>query len=358
MKASDALRQDISFVTSRDGTRIARASMGRGPTIVRAAHWLTHISRDLESPVWRHWLADLSSRGQLVRYDLRGCGLSSRDVPDISFEAWLADLEAVTATLEAPFTLLGMSQGAALSIAYAVKHPERVKRLVLIGGYAKGLLRRDQDDRTQIEAATLTNLMRLGWGQDDTAFNQVFTNLFIPDGTQEQHDWWRSLERETASAEVAAKTMDVLHGIDVSDIAAGLTVPTLVLHARGDRRIPFEQGRALAMTIPGAEFVPLNSNNHVLLETEPAWADLCTALGSFLGDSRALPGADLGLTAAEREVLGLVAKGLSNPDIAARLGKSEKTVRNQVSSLLEKTGLKTRAELIVRTLSGPTGHMT
>lgn len=356
MTASDTLKQNISFVTSKDGTRIARASMGRGPTIVRAAHWLTHISRDLESPVWRHWLAELSSYGHLVRYDLRGCGLSARNVPEISFESWLEDLEAVTSNLEEPFTLLGMSQGAALSIAYAFRHPERVKRLILVGGYAKGLLSRGQSDRTQIEAATLTNLMRLGWGQDDTAFNQVFTKLFIPDGTQVQHDWWRSLERETASAEIAARTMDVLHEIDVSGIAAELNVPTLVLHARGDRRIPFEQGRALAMTIPGSEFVPLNSNNHVLLESEPAWSDLCSALHGFLGHSTALLRADVGLTAAERDVLGLVAKGLSNPDIAARLGKSEKTVRNQVSSLLQKTGLSTRSELIVRTLSGQLGH--
>ena len=357
MKPSHTLRQDISFVTSNDGTRIACASMGRGPTIVRAAHWLTHISRDLESPVWRHWLADLSSYGHLVRYDLRGCGLSSRAVPEISFEAWLADLEAVTSKLEEPFTLLGMSQGAALSIAYAFRHPDKVKQLILIGGYTKGLLSRDQGDRTQTEAATLTNLMRLGWGQHHTAFSQVFTNLFIPDGTKEQHDWWRSLERETASAEVAARTMDVLHKIDVSDIAAELNVPTLVLHARGDRRIPFEEGRALAMTIPGAEFVPLNSNNHVLLETEPAWLDLCLAINEFLGNSTVLAGAEIGLTAAERDVLGLVAKGLSNPDIAAQLGKSEKTVRNQVSSLLEKTGLSTRSELIVRTLSGQIGQM-
>ncbi len=356
MKPSDTLRQDISFVISDDGTRIACASMGRGPTVVRAAHWLTHISRDLESPVWRHWLAELSSYGQLVRYDLRGCGLSSRNVPDISFEAWLADLEAVTSKLNQPFTLLGMSQGAALSIAYAIQHPERVKQLILVGGYAKGLLARDQSDRTHVEAATLTNLMRLGWGQDDTAFNQVFTNLFIPDGTQEQHDWWRSLERETASAEVAAQTMDVLHRIDVSAVAPELKVPTLVLHARGDRRIPFEQGRALAMTIPGAEFVPLNSNNHVLLETEPAWSAFCSALRGFLGGGTERPWADVGLTAAEREVLALVAKGLSNPDIAAQLGKSDKTVRNQVSSLLEKTGLSKRSELIVRTLSGQIGQ--
>ncbi len=338
--------------------RIARASLGEGHTIVRAAHWLTDISRDLESPVWRHWLAELSSLGQLVRYDLRGCGLSCGDSFEISFEAWLADLEAVTENIEEPFTLLGMSQGAALSIAYAYRYPERVKQIVLIGGYAKGLLARKTNENAHLEAITLTNLIRLGWGKNDLAFNQVFTHLFIPEGTQDQHDWWRSLERETASAEVAAQIMTVLNQIDVSEIASKLNVPTMVLHARGDRRVPFEQGRLLAMTIPGAEFVPLDSKNHVLLDNEPAWSEFQSALGRFLGMPTKIRAQNFGLTRAEVEVLELVAQGLSNSDIATKLDKSVKTVRNQISSLLEKTGLNTRSELIVRTLSGSLGQKT
>ena len=358
MKNSNILKQDISYVTSKDGMCIARASMGEGHTIVRAAHWLTHISRDLESPVWRHWLAELSSLGQLVRYDLRGCGLSSGDLFEISFEAWFADLEAVTENIEEPFTLLGMSQGAALSIAYAHLYPEKVKQIILIGGYAKGLLVRNASENAHLEATTLTNLIRLGWGLNDIAFNQVFTHLFIPEGTQYQHDWWRALERETASAEVAAQTMAVLNKIDVSEIAAKLNVPTIVLHARGDRRVPFEQGRLLAMTIPGAEFVPLDSNNHVLLDNEPAWSEFQSALGGFLRMPPKIRIQKRGLTRAEVEVLELVAQGLSNSDIAIELDKSVKTVRNQISSLLEKTGLNTRSELIVRTLSGSLGQKT
>lgn len=346
-------------MTSKDGVRIARAVTGDGPVIVKAAHWLTHISRDFDSPVWRHWLTELSSRNRLVRYDLRGCGLSSRDIADIGFDAWLSDLEAVTEGIEEPFTLLGMSQGGALSIAFAHRYPEKVERLVLIGAYARGLLARDQGARARLEADTLTNLMRLGWGRDDMAFNQLFTQLFIPGGTPDQHSWWRALEQETASADIAARTMEVLHGIDVMDLASELTVPTLVLHARDDARIPFEQGRELAATIAGAQFVPLDSRNHVLLDTEPAWDTLTSALRAFLDRARpeqvALPGCNL--TAAETDVLRLVSKGLSNSDIAETLGKSEKTVRNQVSVLFDKVGVKTRAELIVRALSGTTGQM-
>ena len=346
-------------MTSKDGVRIARAVTGDGPVIVKAAHWLTHISRDFDSPVWRHWLTELSSRNRLVRYDLRGCGLSSRDIADIGFDAWLSDLEAVTEGIEEPFTLLGMSQGGALSIAFAHRYPEKVERLVLIGAYARGLLARDQGARARLEADTLTNLMRLGWGRDDMAFNQLFTQLFIPGGTPDQHSWGRALEQETASADIAARTMEVLHGIDVMDLASELTVPTLVLHARDDARIPFEQGRELAATIAGAQFVPLDSRNHVLLDTEPAWDTLTSALRAFLDRARpeqvALPGCNL--TAAETDVLRLVSKGLSNSDIAETLGKSEKTVRNQVSVLFDKVGVKTRAELIVRALSGTTGQM-
>jgi pimeloyl-ACP methyl ester carboxylesterase len=357
--AQTSLKQNISFVTAPDGARIARATLGRGPVIVRAAHWLTHISKDPESPVWRHWLAALSASNTLLRYDLRGCGLSEREVSDISFEAWLADLEAVTADLDAPFALLGMSQGGALSIAYAARHPERVSHLVLIGAYAQGLLVRNPTPKGALEADTLANLMRLGWGKGHPAFGNVFTNLFIPGGSAEQAGWWRRLERETASPEVAARTLDVLHGIDVLDLARQVTVPTLVAHARGDARVPFEQGMALASAIPGARFLPLESDNHVLLEDEPAWPVLRDALADFLPRAEPLlanPVQDFALTAAEADVLDLVLRGLGNREIAARLGKSEKTVRNQVSILLDKTGVGSRAELIVQHLSRNPGQ--
>ncbi|GGA11552.1 alpha/beta fold hydrolase [Neptunicoccus cionae] len=348
-------QQEIRFVTSKDGTRIATATIGRGPIIVRAAHWLTHVSRDPESPIWRHWIAEMSAQNRLVRYDLRGCGLSARDVCDISFEAWLADLEAVTQQINEPFTLIGMSQGAALSIAYALRHPEKVERLILIGGYVQGIRARASEAQHIIEADTLTNLIRLGWGSDLNAFNEVFTNLFIPDGTDEQCAWWQNLERETASPETAALTFEVLQQIDVSDLAPKVNVPTLVLHARNDARVPFEEGQRLAACIPDAQFVPLESANHVLLQDEPAWKTLMASVRAFLPPrlaSRPSVG-EIALTPAERAVLGMVAKGLGNSDIAANQNKSEKTVRNQVSILFEKFGVHSRAELIVRVLSDP-----
>ena len=169
--------------------------MGRGPTVVSAAHWLTHVSRDPESPIWHYWISELSSKNLLVRYDLRGCGLSDRNVSDISFEAWLADLEAVTEEIDEPFTLVGMSQGAALSVAYALRHPEKVGRLVLIGAYTQGIRERATNAQHIIKEETLANLIRLGWGSDRNAFNDGFTNLFIAGGTVEQCSWWQNLER-------------------------------------------------------------------------------------------------------------------------------------------------------------------
>ncbi|WP_350334321.1 alpha/beta fold hydrolase [Coralliovum pocilloporae] len=351
--------QDISFVTTEDGTQIAVAGMGRGPVILKAATWLSHVSRDPDSPVWQHWLAEFSRSHRFIRYDLRGCGLSDRSVDTISFEAWLSDLEAVAATLDEPFTLLGMSQGAALAIAYALRHPNKVERLVLIGAYAQGLLARITDGNEALEAETLLNLARLGWGRDVPAFNQVFTNLFIPDGTARQHKWWQDLERETSSPETAVETLKVLHRIDVLEEARKLSLPTLVFHARHDARIPFDEGRRLAAAMPRAEFVPLDSANHILLDHEPAWVMFCSRVRAFLAgpdtDTSTSNGTCIddtfGLTRAETAVAELIARGLSNSDIADTLGKSEKTVRNQVSIIYDKTGVRSRSELIVSLLS-------
>lgn len=346
-------RQNISFVSANDGTRIAVAEIGNGPVIVKAAHWLTHVSLDHRSPIWRHWLSEFSTNHRFVRYDLRGCGLSDRNVADVSFEAWLSDLEAVGGAIDEPFTLLGMSQGGALSIAYASRHPEKVKQLILVGSYAQGLLARDTGIQARLEADTLSNLLELGWGKDVPAFNQVFTNLFIPGGTPEQHSWWQSLERETTSPEIAIRTIEVLHKIDVLSEARQLDVPTVIFHARHDARIPFTEGRKLAAAIPSAELVPLDSANHVLLEHEPAWDVFTSKLKEFLpGVTCDQPAVEtFGLTSAETAVVELIVKGLSNAEIANTLGKSEKTVRNQISVAYEKIGVRTRSQLIVKILS-------
>ncbi|OSZ73172.1 alpha/beta fold hydrolase [Hydrogenophaga sp. IBVHS1] len=344
-------RQSLRFCTATDGTRIAIASIGSGPPLLRAAHWLSHVEHDLHSPVWRPWLAELARDHYYIRYDQRGCGLSDSSVADFSLDAWVGDLEAVVDSLGLRrFPLIGMSQGGAVAIAYAVRHPDKVSHLVLPGAYARGALQRATSDAERLEAETLVNLIRLGWGRDNAAFRQVFTNQFIPGGTPAQHQWWNELERLTASPENAARTLDAFHRVDVTDLARQLRVPTLVLHARGDARVPFDEGLRLAALIPGARFVPLDSDNHVLLDTEPAWSTFLAELRAFLGTAKVDAAEDAGgaaLTLAEREVLHLVALGLDNPAIAQRLNKSEKTVRNQVSSIFDKLGVRTRAEAIV-----------
>jgi pimeloyl-ACP methyl ester carboxylesterase len=306
--------------------------------------------------VWRPWLEALSARHRFIRYDPRGCGLSDRFVADLSLAAWQADLEAVAATIEAPrFVLLGKSQGGALAVRYALAHPERVSHLILVNAYGQGGRARARTAAERLEAETLVNFIRVGWGRENPAFCQFFTNLFIPGGTPEQHRWWGELERQTASPDVAETLLREMQGIDVLEEARALRLATLILSCRGDMRVPFEEGRKLAAAIPGARFVPLESQNHVLLPDEPAWAVLHDELIRFLDEGAAAPrraAAGAGLTGAEAAVLELVAQGLDNAAIAERLGKREKTVRNQVSTILDKLGVESRAQAIVAALAG------
>lgn len=348
------LRQTIRFCRSGDGTRIAVAEGGEGPVILRAAHWLSHCYHDVESPVWRPWLETLSAQHRFVRYDPRGCGLSDRIVDDLSLDAWQADLEAVADTIASPrFILLGMSQGGALALRFAIAHPERVSHLILVNAYARGGRARATTDAERLEAETLVNFVRIGWGRENPAFCQFFTNLFIPGGTPEQHRWWGDLERITATPEVAAHLLHQMQGIDVLPLLPMVRVPTLVLHCRGDMRVPFEEGCSLAGGIPGARFVPLESSNHVLLPSEPAWQVLHEEIAAFLADGGPVPRMNLPgspLTPAEATVLDLVARGLNNRAIADELRKSEKTVRNQLSTIFDKLGVRSRAEAIVLAL--------
>jgi pimeloyl-ACP methyl ester carboxylesterase/DNA-binding winged helix-turn-helix (wHTH) protein len=281
--AGSELRQQIRFCVAHDGVRLAWAASGAGPPLVKTANWLTHLEYDWDSPVWRHWLTALSDGHTLVRYDERGNGLSDWDVDDLSFDAWVRDLEAVVDAMGLErFPLFGLSQGCAVAVAYAARHPERVTRLVLYGGFALGVLRRDLSPEKRAEAEMMIRVMPLGWARDNPAFRQFFATMFLPDGTPEQMRWFSDLQRVTTSPGNGVRLRTTSGEIDVRDAARQIRTPTLVLHATDDAAVPFEEGRLLAALIRGARFVPLDSRNHILLESEPAWHRFVREVRAFL----------------------------------------------------------------------------
>ncbi len=318
--------------------------------MVKAANWLSHMEYDWECPVWQHWLNDLSKDNTLIRYDERGCGLSDRDVDDLSFESWVDDLETVVDTMGLKrFPLLGVSQGGAVAIAYAVRHPERVSHLILYGAYAQGRLVRDNSAASQEEAATMSNLIKLGWGREHDAFRQVFSSQFMPGGDLNQLQSFNELQRISCSPEAAVRFLDEFNQIDVLDLAAQVKCPTLVMHARGDLRVPFDAGRQIAALIPNAQFVPLESDNHIILD-EPAWSEFMAKLNGFFAEypddnNKSIQISDL--TPRELEVLDKIAAGFDNSEIASQLGLQDKTVRNHITHIFDKLAVSTRAQAIV-----------
>jgi pimeloyl-ACP methyl ester carboxylesterase len=274
-------RQEIRYCRAPDGVRLAYAVSGHGPPLVKAANWLNHLEYDWESPIWRHFLAGLSKRHTLVRYDARGNGLSDWDVAELSLEAWVTDLETVVdaAGIER-FALLGYSQGCAISVAYAVRHPERVSHLILYGGFALGAGKRSPQEAVTRQA--LATLMRLEWGADNPAIRQLFAARLMPDATKEQADSFSRLQQRTTSAECAARYYETTAQFDVVALLPQVKAPTLVMHARGDAQVPIDAGRRLAAGIPGARFVALQGNNHILLEQDLATQRFFEEIGLFL----------------------------------------------------------------------------
>jgi class 3 adenylate cyclase/pimeloyl-ACP methyl ester carboxylesterase len=276
--------QEIQFCMTRDGVQLAYGRTGSGSAVVKTGHWMTHLEFDLETPIMGQLYRELSADHTLIRYDTRGNGLSDRDVENVNLEAFVGDLETVVdaAGLER-FALFAISQGCAVSIAYAMRHPERVTHLILSGGYVTGAAHRARSAAEQEQRAAMLTLVRLGWGQPNPAFRQLFTARFIPDATKEQMDWLNELQRIAMSAEDAVRNMLATGEMDVTALLPQVRVPTLVMHARGDAIVPFEQGRRLAAGIPGAKFVPLASGNHVILDGEPAFPRFVQEIKSFLG---------------------------------------------------------------------------
>jgi len=344
------MNQQIRFCKSADGVRLAYATTGTGPPLVKAPHWLTHLEYEGQSPIWRPWIESFSRSHMFLRMDERGSGLSSVDVAEISFEALVSDLETVVdaAGLER-FTLFGHSQGSAIAVEYAARHPERVSHLVLLGSYVRGAMQRARSGAHLDELQAQLKLVEVGWGRDDPSYRQMFSTQFIPGGTLEQINSLSELQRKSATPENAMRIISALFSIDVRESAARVGCPTLVLHARRDRRVPFEEGVQLASLIAGARLVPLETDNHVLLAQEPAFRQFFEELEAFVP---CRPGGGQGtgfaqLTPREGEVLERIAQGLDNAQIAAHLGLSEKTVRNNITRIFDKLGVENRPQAIV-----------
>ena len=277
-------RQEIRFCMTADKVRLAYATVGTGHPLVKVADCFNHLDFEWESPIWRHWVRDVAKGNSLVRYDGRANGLSQWDVQDVSFEAWIRDLETVedAAGLE-KFALMGHSQGGAVAIAYAVRHPERVSHLVLCGAYSRGAQHRSHPDAVEVRRA-LETLVQLNWGKTNPSFFEVVTNLYIPEkATREDQCWFKDLQIISVSPENLVAYMRACDQINVRPLLPSVRVPTIVFHSDRDRIAPPEEGRILAAEIPGARFVPLASANHLLLADEPAWDVFRGELASFLG---------------------------------------------------------------------------
>ena len=342
--------QDIGFARADDGTNLAYASAGKGSALVRPPNWLTHIEHERLTPIWRPWIERLERRHTLYRYDSRGCGLSDPDSGEVTLERLVRDLEAVvdTAGLDR-FALFGISQGGATSIAYAAKHPERVSHLMLCGAWARGTLRRNPT-RAQAEAfGAMVKLIEVGWGERNSAFVQMFTSQFFPDASPVQAEAFNEMQRMATSPQRAAKLAAAFGSLDASEYLGRIACPTLVLHCTGDARAPFDEGRYIAGSIPGARFQPLESRNHLPLAGEPAFDRALEAIEAFVpsGPTRAeLPFPSL--SRRERAILEHIAQGLDNAQIAARLELAEKTVRNNITRIFAKLEVENRSQAIVR----------
>ena len=278
-------RQVIRFCRAEDSTCIAYATVGTGPPLLKAANWMTHLDLEWTTPVWSHWLTGLARNRRLVRYDERGCGLSDWDVPSFTFKDWVDDLETVVeaAGLD-QFPLLGVSQGGAVAIAYAARRPERVSRLILAGAYARGREVRARDDAERRAAALDLDLARVGWGHKDPSFLRVFASQFLPDGTRQDWEEFTAFQQRTTSPANGVRFLEEFARIDVSAIAHRVDCPTLILHSRDDVRVPATQASELASLIPDSRLVLLDSRNHLLTASEPAWAAFLSHIEAFLAE--------------------------------------------------------------------------
>lgn len=348
------MNQEIRFCARPDGARIAYAFSGRGAPLVMSAVWLNHLEQQWHSLAWKPWLEHFSRDYTLLRQDLRGTGLSDRSFANVSRETWVRDFAAVVdaARLER-FPLLGVCQGGPIAVEYAARHSERVSHLVLYGTYARGNFMRPDRPGEMQRAKLLLDMSRLGWGDENHEFLRVWASVFQPGGGIEHLRSWTELQRRAISPENAPAFFDIAFHTDVQEAARRVKCPTLVIHASRDKATHVEEGRRLAGLIPGARFVELDSENHMLLPEEPAWARLREEVRDFLrtpgaaGEAAGIGQQLAALTGRERQVLECIARGLDNTEIAAQLALSQKTVRNHITRVFDKLGVAHRYQAIV-----------
>jgi pimeloyl-ACP methyl ester carboxylesterase/DNA-binding CsgD family transcriptional regulator len=348
------MNQDIRFCTTADGVRLAYAVSGAGPPLVMSSTWLTHLEHQWRSLAWRPWLDAFTREHKVLRYDSRGCGLSDRNVGDLSFETWVRDFECVIeAAAFRQFALVGTCWGGPIAIEYAARHPERVSHLVLYGTYALGRMRWTDLPNEVERARVLLDLTKFGWGQENHAFGQVWASHFQPGGTLDHLRSWCDQQRVAASGDTAVRLLRIGWNVDVRQAARGIKCPVLIVHPERDAVVPIEQARLLASLIPDSRFVQLDSENHMPLADEPAWPRLLAEVRGFLAESSGVRAASREtlpldeLTPRERAVLEGIAEGLNNAEIAAALKLSEKTVRNHITRVFDKIRVEHRYQAIV-----------
>jgi pimeloyl-ACP methyl ester carboxylesterase/DNA-binding CsgD family transcriptional regulator len=343
-------QQDIRFCTSPDGVRLAIATTGSGPPLIRVSTWLSHLECDQrEEDTWAT-IQTFSQTHTLVRYDSRGCGLSDRHIPSLVFDDLVADLGAVVdAQGPEPVPLYGMSCGAPIAIAYAALHPERVSRLIVLNGYGRAYLSAKHPEPSVLEEANLLlHSARVGWSNDRSAFRQIFVAQLLGNADSAMRRGIDERMRLSMTPEMAERHLRSNYAMDVKAECAQVQCPTLVLHARGDQMVNFEQGRKLAAWIPGARFVPLESDSHVLLGGQPAAQQFFSEMRAFLGVDGKTPASPTHLSQRQTEILGWVAQGHTDKQIARDLGLSPRTVEMHVAGAMKALHCSTRAQAVHR----------
>lgn len=339
---------EVRFFESHDGARIAYAAAGDGPPVILLPSWLTHLEFQRRSVAWQPLLAALKPRYRLIRYDPRGCGLSDRDIAGLRLDTWVRDLHALVTNLRLrDVSLIGVCQGGSVAIEFTARFPGLVKNLVLYGTYARGRDKRSDIPLEPEKAKVMLEMMRIGWGSDDHAFATAFAKQFQPEGAADHLRSWCELQRRAATPEAAVAMTRLMFDIDIRNALPLVGCPTLVAHANRDAVVPLEEGRLLARSIPRARFLELDTPNHFMRADEPAWSEFVEALYAFLPAPADRSGKWGDLTARERELLDLLARGLDNREISERLGISSKTVRNHVSRVMSVLGMRNRPQLIV-----------